>query len=99
MPRKSASCWSVNPRRLIRYARSARSGRYPLGRPTRRAELYGLRLRDFFGPDLGSATCARRRRDDEAGLMPIINAPALDRSRMVADLLRASSEVAGAFMM
>src|SRR6266581_6429409 len=50
MPRKSGSCWSVNPRRLIRYARSASSGRYPLGRPTRRAGLYGLRLRDFVGP-------------------------------------------------
>src|SRR5216683_7807095 len=50
MPRKSASCWSVNPSRLIRYTRSATSGRYPLGRPTRRAGLYGLRLRDFVGP-------------------------------------------------
>src|SRR6266478_3294033 len=57
MPRKSASCWSVNPSRLIRYARSTSSGRYPLGRPTPRAGLYGLRLRDFFGPGLGSATC------------------------------------------
>src|SRR6266567_3786926 len=57
MPRKSASCWSVNPSRLIRYARSTSSGRYPLGRPTRRAGLYGLRLRDFFGPGLGSTMC------------------------------------------
>ncbi len=32
---------------------------------------------------------------NEAGLMPIINAKALDRCRMVADLLPASSEVAG----
>src|SRR5713101_3753102 len=57
MPRKSGSGWSVNPSRLIRYARSTSSGRYPLGRPTPRAGLYGLRLRDFFGPGLGSATC------------------------------------------